>query len=105
MFRFLVLLLTVLAFEPSVAQTPLAPQTPDPKACSDQQRLRPGDGALLPPRNPSDQTLSEKLEKSEGVLCPPNIDPDINAPTPDVGRTPIIPPPGSPGGDPTVRPK
>ena len=33
------------------------------------------------------------------------VDPEIRAPTPDVGRTPVIPPPGSPGGDQSVRPK
>ncbi len=34
------------------------------------------------------------------------IDPDMHAPTPNTGaNTPVIPPPGSPGGDPNVRPK
>jgi len=37
--------------------------------------------------------------------CPPNLDPDIKVPTPDAGRTPVIPPPGSPGVNPNVRPK
>jgi len=36
---------------------------------------------------------------------PAGIDPQMRAPTPDTGNTPVIPPPGSPGGDPTVRPK
>ena len=31
--------------------------------------------------------------------------PQMRAPTPDAGNTPVIPPPGSPGGDPTIRPK
>jgi hypothetical protein len=40
------------------------------------------------------------------VLCPPSgVDPEMRAPTPDTGKTPVIPPPGSPGGDPNVRPK
>ena len=30
------------------------------------------------------------------------VDPEIKAPTPDVGRMPVIPPPGSPGGDATT---
>lgn len=52
------------------------------------------------------QPLGEKLAKSDGVLCPPaGVDPEIRAPTPEGGNTPVIPPPGSPGGDPTVRPK
>jgi hypothetical protein len=29
----------------------------------------------------------------------------MRAPTPDTGNTPVIPPPGSRGGDPNVRPK
>jgi hypothetical protein len=52
------------------------------------------------------EPLGDKLAKSEGVLCPPSgIDPEIRAPTPESGNTPVIPPPGSPGGDPNVRPK
>ena len=52
------------------------------------------------------EPLSDKLAKSDGVLCPPaGVDPEIHAPTPDAGNTPVIPPPGSPGGDPTIRPK
>ena len=54
----------------------------------------------------SSQPLAEKLAKSDGVLCPPSgVDPEIRAPAPDVGTMPVIPPPGTPGGDPTVRPK
>jgi hypothetical protein len=52
------------------------------------------------------QNLSDTLARSEGVICPPaNLDPAMRAPTPDAGNTPVIPPPGSPGGDPSVRPK
>jgi hypothetical protein len=29
----------------------------------------------------------------------------MKAPTPDAGKTPVIPPPGGPGGDPKVQPK
>ena len=54
----------------------------------------------------SSEPLGDKLAKSDGVLCPPaGVDPQMRAPTPDTGNTPVIPPPGSPGGDPTVRPK
>jgi len=53
----------------------------------------------------SGTNLSDKLAQSDGVLCPPNVDPGIKAPTPEVGNMPVIPPPGSPGGDPSVRPK
>ena len=33
------------------------------------------------------------------------VDPEIRAPTPETGDKPVIPPPGSPGGNPTVYPK
>ena len=49
--------------------------------------------------------LSDKLSQSKGVLCPPDIDPGMKAPTPDTGKMPVIPPPGSPGGDQSVQPK
>ena len=91
----------------SWAQNRPAPQLLDPKACADEQRLRPPSTGNAPqsPGSPN-QTLSEKLEQTEGVLCPPaGVDPDIGLAPPGGGKTPVIPPPGSPGGDPTVRPK
>lgn len=75
----------------------------DPNACAPGERLKPG---LEEPAAPqTGETLSERLARTDGVLCPPNVDPEMKAPTPDAGRTPVIPPPGTPGGDPTVRPK
>jgi len=53
-------------------------------------------------------TLSEQLSRSGGVIQPPShADRKIEAPTPDPGAQsmPIVPPPGSPGGDPNVKPK
>jgi hypothetical protein len=49
--------------------------------------------------------LGEKLGQSGGVICPPEVDPGMKAPTPEGGKTPIIPPPGSPGGNPNIQPK
>ena len=52
------------------------------------------------------EPLGDKLARADGVLCPPpGVDPEMHAPAPDTGKTPVIPPPGSPGGDPTIRPK
>ncbi len=51
------------------------------------------------------ENLSDKLAQSGGVLCPQNIDPSIHAPTPPTRDKPVIPPPGSPGGNPNVQPK
>lgn len=50
--------------------------------------------------------LGDKLADSNGVLCPPNdVDPQMHVPAPNTGKMPVIPPPGSPGGDPSIRPK
>jgi hypothetical protein len=77
------------------------------KDCSQMQPAQPG--AIGPEGGTTGQSrepLGDKLAKSDGVLCPPSgVDPQIHLPTPDAGNTPVIPPPGSPGGDPTVRPK
>ena len=52
------------------------------------------------------EQLGDKLARSDGVLCPPsNVDPAMRAPAPETGKMPVIPPPGSPGGDQSVRPK
>ena len=51
-------------------------------------------------------SLSDKLNSSNGVIRPEdNVDPGIRKPAPAQGATPIIPPPGSPGGPPSVEPK
>jgi hypothetical protein len=50
--------------------------------------------------------LSDRLSESRGIICPPaGIDPGIAAPPAGGGRTPVIPPPGTPGGDPSIVPK
>jgi hypothetical protein len=71
--------------------SPIAAQTTDSKPCTEQER--------------SNQTLGEKLGQTGGVICPPEVDPGMKAPTPEAGKTPVIPPPGSPGGNPNVQPK
>jgi len=51
---------------------------------------------------------SQQLERQKGVIRPPqSVDPEMQIPPPDPGaqKTPVIPPPGSPGGDPTIQPK
>jgi hypothetical protein len=103
------LTVTILLAQPAAGQnTPRSPSAPlkiDPPACLDQERLRPEDGNARQP-DESTPNLSEKLERSEGVICPPaRVDPEIDVVPPAGGRTPVIPPPGSPGGDPNVRPK
>jgi hypothetical protein len=98
------------AQSPQVSPLPKAPpeimaeEKPDARACQ-QQELNRGTGNK--PRSETTGTsLSEQLTRSDGVICPPSgVDSDIKARTPEGGRTPVIAPPGSPGGDPNIRPK
>jgi hypothetical protein len=101
-----------------IAQAPPAPATPPAQTahpvparandCAPMQPVPPR-GTVSPEGTTTGQRaepLGDKLAKSDGVLCPPaGVDPEIHAPTPDAGNTPVIPPPGSPGGDPNIRPK
>jgi hypothetical protein len=88
---------------PCAAQNAPMPQMHDPRACPDDQHA--AAGRTVPQPGPGNQTLSERLGQTDGIICPPDVDPDIKAPTPQGGNMPVIPPPGGPGGDPTVRPK
>jgi hypothetical protein len=81
------------------------PSTVDPKSCAPGERLQLDPQTQKPTTTRRGENLSERLSRDEGVLCPPNLDQDIKAPTPNVGNSPVIPPPGSPGGNPNVRPK
>ena len=99
------------------AQAPASPATPPaqtaPPAASQPTNCAPmsPNGTGTNSKNDatvgqSNEALGDKLARSDGTLCPPsNIDPEIRAPTPEAGKMPVIPPPGSPGGDPSVRPK
>lgn len=80
---------------PPVTTPPIAPKTEqlDPKACapSDTQSTVGQSGDL---QMKSNGNLSDKLARSDGVICPPGrVDPEIRAPIPP-GSTmmPIIPP-------------
>jgi hypothetical protein len=65
-----------------------------------------GRGGDLQLQKSNGGSLSDKLARSDGVICPPErVDPEIKQPTPQGGPMPVIPPPGSPGGDPNVHPK
>jgi hypothetical protein len=100
------------------AQAPPGPVTPPAQTAPPSLSLAancapmqtpPRAGAAAPEGTTTGQRaepLADKLARADGVLCPPaGIDPEIRAPTPDAGKTPVIPPPGSPGGDPSIRPK
>ncbi len=94
---------------PPNPKAPVAPKAEqlDPNACANSgAQATVGQGGDLVLRKPDDSSLSNKLARSEGVICPPpHVDTEIKAPTPPGGSMPVIPPPGSPGGDPNIRPK
>ena len=93
---------------PTTPAAQTAPPSPDRAAgCAQTQSTPRGN---VSPQGPttgqSREPLGDQLAKSDGVLCPPaGVDPQMRAPTPETGNTPVIPPPGSPGGDPSIRPK
>jgi hypothetical protein len=99
-----------LAQAPPQTKTPVAPKVEqlDPSACahSDTQSTVGKGGEADAQRQDGKGNLSDKLARSGGVICPPeHVDSEIKQPTPPGGNMPVIPPPGSPGGDPTVQPK
>lgn len=65
-----------------------------------QQQRRSGSGA-------APGSLSRELSRSGGVIHPPPTGDQSVVPPPNQGtsRTPVIPPPGTPGGNPTIKPK
>ena len=69
---------------------------------------KPSQGKIPEGSGGSSEPLSEKLDRSGGVIHPPNgVDPGIKQDPPAIGShsTPVIPPPGSPGGKSGVNPK
>ena len=83
-----------------LASTAASGQGASPNASSrDAQEQKPQ------PQGPG--TLSERLDRSNGVIRPPaHVDPEIHVTPPAVGnKMPMVPPPGTPGADPTVKPK
>ena len=84
------------------AQSATTP-APSPRAgCSPATNLGP-----RPNDTTSDPTLGERLAESKAVICPPSgLDPGVSvAPKLGEGRTPVIPPPGTPRGDPALAPR
>jgi hypothetical protein len=66
-------------------------------------------GGLVVPK-PGETTgsanLSDELSRSKGIICQPaEVDPGISVPPKGGGVTHVIPPPGTPGGDPSIVPK
>jgi hypothetical protein len=86
---------------PAQAAPPPPAQTqPDPACPPDARTNTPSTSGSNAP------DLSDRLANSNGVICPPaGVDPQMHVPPPAEGEMKIIPPPGSPGGNPNVQPK
>lgn len=95
----LAVIVTAASIAAASAQTPPPAQAgpPDRNCPPETRRNAPG-------TNPS-ADLSDKLADSRGVICPPGVDHEMTQPPPAGGAMKVVPPPGSPGGDPTVQPK
>lgn len=102
----------------AIAQAPPAPATPPqqtappaPQRSANCAPTEHSNGTTIAPDGTTTgrgrEPLGDKLARSDGVLCPPaGVDPEMRAPPPETGsNTPVIPPPGSPGGDQSIRPK
>jgi hypothetical protein len=89
---------------PALAQNP---QPAPPQAT--QTPVAPPSASQPPPEKiaPHQGTLSDQLSDQKGTLHPPSVDPGINARLPQQaqGSMPVIPPPGTPGGNQAVVPK
>jgi hypothetical protein len=83
-----------------------APETaPDNPAAAPPEKIAPPDARAS---SGSSGTLGDELSRSHGTITPPaGIDPGMAKRAPDPGprSTPVLPPPGTAGGDPTVIPK
>ena len=102
MLRQLLLAMTLTgAVTGAVAQTQTPLPADAPKDCP------PGTGANAPSlNNGAKGDLTDKLASSKGVICPPaGVDAEMQQKPPEGGTMKVIPPPGSPGGDPRVQPK
>ena len=77
----------------ALAQTQSEHPKLDAKACADRERLALGDTHQLLSKETDGANPSDKLARTDGVICPPpHLDPDISAPAPGGGRTPVVPP-------------
>ena len=90
------------------AQTPSAPGNPVQQQPRDPNM--PAQQNTLPEKvdsTGSAGTLSDKLQRSDGVITPPDVGSGmtVRPPVPNPGTTPVIPPPGSPGGNPRLDPR
>ena len=99
------LLPLALAFDPALAQTPPSTEPPPQGTTAPPEKIEPGPPIGSPG---SGENLGDELTRSRGVIAPPQgVDPGLVKEPPPTGATPmpVIPPPGSPGGNPDVQPQ
>ena len=94
---------------PPKTKAPTAPRAEEAQSAACAQadtHATVGQGGDVKVPTPEGKDLSQKLAQSNGVICPPAVDPDMTAPPPKGGALKVIPPPGTPGsGKPEVQPK
>jgi hypothetical protein len=103
MLRTLTVTAVILMAAPAMAQNPpQAPRTTPPVQVAPPSAAAPPEKIAPPSRD-----LSNRLSQQRGTIDPPNVDPNmtVHPPAQSGGTTPVIPPPGSPGGNPSVVPK
>ncbi|GGF60602.1 hypothetical protein GCM10007301_20440 [Azorhizobium oxalatiphilum] len=83
----------------------LAAPLPASAQTGNSQRPPDAPGPTVPGPRPG-ENLSDQLRRNDGVIPPAqNLDPEIRKTPTDTGTTPVIPPPGTPGGDNSLQPK
>jgi hypothetical protein len=109
MLRMLSLTTLILVAAPALAQNPqptsptnpTVPVAPPAAPSPPPEKIAPLSG------NPGSGNLSNRLSQQKGMVTPPNVDPGmtVSPPRNSSATTPVIPPPGSPGGNGSVVPK
>jgi hypothetical protein len=82
--------------QPYSPANPTVPVAPPNSASSPPEKIAPPDG-----------DLGTNLSKRRGMITPPNVDPGmtVNPSRSGTDTMPVIPPPGSSGGNPSIVPK
>lgn len=81
---------------PALAQT----AQPTPPLDSVPEKVKPDPKATETPKS-----LSDKLDQTNGVIKPKEVDPAMDKPAPATGSNDVIKPPGTPGGAPAPQAK
>jgi hypothetical protein len=84
--------------QPTSPTNPTVPVAPPSAPSPPPERIAPGPGS---------GTLSDHLSRQKGTIAPPDVDPGMAVQPSGQAKatTPVIPPPGSPGGNLSVVPK